>query len=188
MMVILGLLTAISYVINAILVRYEDLLWQLTNPVLLPFERKVKHPDHQPVSLGAAKYLVIGLGDTGEAALKRFRQQNESAVGIDINPDRVKQLIDAGCRVLYADAQDAHFWEELDMKKVNTILLAMSGDIYTKTFIVEQLRKKKYQGMIRVLTQNLREAELVKRAGGEPVLVPAAQMGETLANLSINGA
>lgn len=185
MMVILGLLTAISYVINAILVRYEDLLWQLTNPVLRIFERKVKHPDHQPVSLGAAKYLVIGLGDTGEAALKRFREQNESAVGIDINPDRVKQLIDAGCRVLYADAQDAYFWEELDMKKVKTILIAMSGDIYTKTFIVEQLRKKKYEGVIRVLTQNLREAEMVKKSGGEPVLVPAAQMGETLANLSM---
>ncbi|TVQ66403.1 MAG: hypothetical protein EA360_06085 [Balneolaceae bacterium] len=185
MMVILGLLTAISYVINAILVRYEDLLWQLSNPVLRTFERKVKHPDHQPVSLGAARYLVIGLGETGVSALKRFREQNESAVGIDINPDRVKELIDEGCRVLYADAQDAYFWEELDMKKVKTILIAMSGDIYTKTFIVEQVRKKKYEGIIRVLTQNIREAELVKESGGEPVLVPAAQMGETLANLSI---
>lgn len=61
----------------------------------------------------------------------------------------------------------------------------MSGDIYTKTFIVEQLRKKKYEGVIRVLTQNLREAEMVKKSGGEPVLVPAAQMGKTLANLSM---
>ena len=102
----------------------------------------MKHPDHQPVSLGASKYLVIELGKTGQAALKFFKVNEKSAVGIDINPDRVKAMMNEGYRVLYADAQDSCFWEELDMPKLKNILLAMPGDIYTKVFIVEQLRKK----------------------------------------------
>ncbi|REL37954.1 hypothetical protein DYD21_04885 [Rhodohalobacter sp. SW132] len=183
--VILGLLTAVSYVINSVLVRYEDVLWQRTSSLLRRFERDVKHPDHQPVSLGAAQYLVIGMGLTGQAALKMFNQENQAAVGIDINPDRVKQILDEGYRVLYADAQDALFWEELDMQKVKTILIAMSGDIYTKEFIVEQLRRKKYRGTIRVLTQNEREGERILKAGGTPVSVPAVQMGEKLAKMSL---
>ncbi|TVR32994.1 MAG: hypothetical protein EA390_04515 [Balneolaceae bacterium] len=185
MIIILGLLTAISYVINSIVVRYEDRLWQRYNKFLRRFERSVKHPDHQPVSLGASKYLVIGLGQTGQAALKYFKGKGEAAVGIDIDPDRVKAVMDDGYRVLYADAQDAFFWEELDMPKLKTILLSMSGDIYTKVFIVEQLRKKNYKGNIRVLTQNEREDELILNAGGSPVSVPAVQMGEKMAQMSM---
>ncbi len=183
--IILGLLTAISYVINSILVRYEDTLWQRLNTILRRFERDVKHPDHQPVSVGAAEFLVIGLGLTGQAALKHFKAKDKAAVGIDINPDRVKAMMDNGYRAIYADAQDAFFWEELDMQKVQTILLAMSGEIYTKEFIVEQLRKKNYNGTIRVLTQNDREEEIIRKAGGNPVSVPAVQMGERMAQLSI---
>ncbi|TVQ04405.1 MAG: potassium transporter KefC [Balneolaceae bacterium] len=185
LIVVLGLLTAISYVINSVLMRYEDTIWQRFNTFLRKYERNVKHPDHQPVSLGAAKYLVIGLGKTGQAALKLFKDKGQSAVGIDINPDRVKAMMNEGCRVLYADAQDAFFWEELDMPKLRNILLAMSGDIYTKVFIVEQLRKKNYLGAIHVLTQNEYEDELIRNAGGDPVSVPSVQMGEKMAQISM---
>ncbi len=184
--IILGLLTAISYVINSILVRYEDTIWQKFNDFLRNFERKVKHPDHQPESLGAAEFLVIGLGKTGEAALSAFREQGKTAVGIDINPDRVLNLMKNGFRVLYADAQDAFFWEELHMPKLNSILIAMSGEIYTKLFIVEQLRKKNFSGNIHVLTQNEREDEQVLQAGGNPISVPAIQMGEKMVQISMS--
>lgn len=183
--IILGLLTAISYVINSILVRYEDVVWQRFSTKLRNFERDVKHPDHQPISLGASKYVVIGLGQTGQATLKYFHNKGESAVGIDIDPDRVKMLLDEGYRTIYADAQDALFWEELDMKKVQNIVIAMSGNIYTKEFIVEQLRRKKFTGSIRVLTQNEREDKLIFEAGATPVSIPAVQMGQKLAELSL---
>lgn len=183
--VILGLLTAISYVINSVLVRYEDKVWQKSNTFMRRFERDVKHPDHQPVSLGAAEYLVIGLGKTGQASLRYFKSKGQLGVGIDINPDLVKSMMDEGYRVLYADAQDAFFWEELDLKKVKSILIAMSGEIHTKEFIVEQLRNKNYPGKIRVLTQNEIEDERIQRAGGDPVSVPATMMGEKMAKISI---
>ncbi len=184
--VILGLLTAISYVINSIMVRYEDTIWKKMNALLRRFERDVKHPDHQPVSVGAAEYLVIGLGMTGQAALHHFKTNDKAAVGIDINPDRVKNTMDNGYRAIYADAQDAFFWEELDMQKVQTILLAMSGEIYTKEFIIHQLRKKNFRGTIRVLTNNDREDELIRNAGGDPVSIPAVQMGEKMAQISMD--
>ncbi len=183
--VVLGLLTAISYIINSILVRYEDPIWQRLNVFLRGFERDVKHPDHQPVSLGASQYLVIGLGKTGQAALTFYKKKDISVVGIDIDPERIKKLLHDGYRVLYADAQDAFFWEELEFPKIKSILIAMSGDIYTKVFIVEQLRKKKYAGKIKVLTQNEREDELIKSAGGIPVSVPSVKMGERMAQLSL---
>jgi Trk K+ transport system NAD-binding subunit len=117
--------------------------------------------------------------------LNHFKSLNVPAVGIDINPDRVKEMLDEGCRVLYADAQDAFFWEELDMAKLQAILIAMSGEIHTKEYIIKQLRKKNFTGPIRVLTQNEREDELVLNAGAEPVSVPSVQMGQKMAELSL---
>ncbi len=186
MILVLGLLTAVSYVINSVVVRYEDPLWQRYGTFLLRFERKVKHPDHQPVSLGASEYLVIGLGQTGQAALRYFKGKGEPAVGIDIDPERVKQLLDDGYRVLCADAQDAIFWEQLDMPMLNAILLTMSGEIHTKVFIIQQLRRKNYAGAVRALSQNEREDAAIRQAGAEPVSVPATQMGEKMAVLSMS--
>ncbi len=184
-MLVLGLVTAVSYVINAILVRFEDIIWQNINSFLRRFQRDAKHPDHQPVSLGAAGYLIIGLGQTGLAALQHFKNKDEAAVGIDISPERVKEAMSEGFRVLYADAQDSFFWEELDMQKLKSVLIAMSGDIHTKVFIVEQLRKKQFKDPIRILTQNEREDAMIKEAGGTPVSVPSAQMGERMARLTL---
>lgn len=185
LLVTLGLLTALSYILNSLIMRYEDSIWKKMSGFLRGFERDVKHPDHQPVSLGASQCLVIGLGQTGEAALKHFKEHGASAVGIDINPERVTDLLKKGFRTVYADAQDALFWEELNMEKVNTISITMSGDIYTKVFIVEQLRRKGFAGTIRVLTQNNREDMLIEVAGAEPVSIPAMQIGEKIARLSM---
>ena len=187
MIVALALLTGVSYVINSVLVRYEDAIWQRTSHVLQKFERNIKHPDHQPASVGAANFLVIGLGVTGETALKKLRHDGNSAVGIDIDPERVKSLLTDGLRVVYADAQDASFWEKLDIHKVKAIIISMSGDILTKKFIVERLRKKNFTGTVRVLTQNKREDELIRDAGGTPISVPSVQMGEKLADFNTSG-
>lgn len=181
MIVALALLISVSYVINSVLVRYEDTIWQRSNHLLQKFERKTRHPDHQPESVGAANYIVIGLGVTGETALTKLRHDGNTAVGIDIDPERVKSLLNKGLRVLYADAQDSSFWEKLDIQNVKAIIISMSGDIFTKKFIVEQLRKKNFTGGVRVLTQNKREDELIRDAGGTPISVPSVQMGEKLA-------
>lgn len=185
---ILGLLTAISYFINTFLVINEDKIWDRISKSLLSFERKTKHPDHQPLSLGKAEYLVIGLGKAGSAALEHIRNQNGKVVAFDINPDIIKKHLDSGYRALYADVQDNDLWEELDMSDVKSVMIAMSGNIDLKLHVVNLIRKKnKFKGNIFVMVSNEREEEKIIKADADPVPIPSVQIGHKIAELGMEG-
>jgi predicted Kef-type K+ transport protein len=185
--IILGLLTAISYVVNTLIVINEDKLWDRFGHYIKRFERNVKHPDHRPLTLGAANYLVIGMGNAGCSAYERIKKNNGLVVGFDIDPDIAKKHLDAGRRVVYSDAQDIDMWEELDMSNVKSVIIAMSSNIELKKHIVTLIRtKNKFRGKIYVLTLNEREDKQIVQLDAFPVSVPSVQVGERLADLGMN--
>lgn len=185
--VILGLVTAVSYSINVILVTNEDSIWDKISPLFSKLERDTKHPDHQPVSLGAAEYLVIGLGTAGCAAFKRYKEKGKRVVGLDIDPDVIEKRRQEGDRVVYADVQDSDTWEKLETDKIQSILLSMSSNINLKKHIVYLIRKKnKFQGNIYVLTSNALESQEILDIDAIPIAVPAAQVGQNMAEISLS--
>lgn len=185
--VILGLLTAISYMVNTLIVVNESRIWSVLEPYLDRFERDVKHPDHQPIALGAAEYLVIGLGVTGAATYDLIKRSEGKVVGFDIDPDVVIRHIEKGKRALYADVQDSDLWEELDMSKVQSIMITMSTNIDLKKQIVSLIKEKNgFKGPIHVLTANERESETIRRMGASPVSIPSIQVGEKIAEAGMS--
>lgn len=180
-------MTAISYTINVILVTNEDTIWERLSPLFSKLERDIKHPDHQPVSLGAAEYLVIGLGSVGCAAFKSYKTKGKRVVGLDIDPDVVQKRLEEGDRVLYGDVQDADTWEKLQTGNLNSILVSMSSDIELKKHVVHLIRNKnKFRGSIYVLTSNAAESQEILDIDAVPVAVPAAQVGQNMAEISIS--
>ncbi|MEX0994111.1 MAG: cation:proton antiporter, partial [Balneolaceae bacterium] len=103
--VILGLLTAISFVINAPLAIREDKVWKKFEDYFHRWEFDVKHPEKQTISLGKAEFLVIGMGSAGRAAYDRLRKEGKNVVGMDIDPDRIEANLKEGRRVVYGDIQ-----------------------------------------------------------------------------------
>ena len=183
---ILGLLTAISYIANTFIVIKEDKLWDKFGHIFNRFERDVKHPDHQPMTLGAAKYLIIGMGKAGCSAYERIKNKNGLVVGFDIDPDIARMHLEAGRRVVYADAQDTDMWEDLDMSKVEAVIVSMSSNIELKKHIVQLIRtKNKFEGEIYVLTLNEREDEQILQFDAKPVSVPSVQIGQRMADLGM---
>ncbi|MEX2572847.1 MAG: cation:proton antiporter, partial [Balneolaceae bacterium] len=73
--VILGMLTATSFIVNSLLILREDSIWDSFRPLFIHFERNVRHIDKQPFSVGAAEYLVVGMGTTGAAAYDRIKSR-----------------------------------------------------------------------------------------------------------------
>lgn len=184
--VILGLLTAISYIINTFIVINEDQLWDHYSPFLSRFERNVKHPDHMPLSTGAAEYLIIGMGVAGTSAFEKLKKNDKRVVGFDIDPDIIKRHMDEGRRVVYADVQDIDMWERLNMSKVTCVIISMSSNIELKKHIVKLIRNKnRFKGTILVLTVNERENRMIQNSNAEPVSVPSFQIGEHMAELGM---
>lgn len=182
--VILGLLTALSYAINAPVTSNEEKLWKLWEDFLLRLERDVRHPEHQTLSLGSAEYLIIGMGNAGKAAYDKLKEQNKAVVGMDIDPDRIERNLEKGRRVLYGDIQDTDLWTNLDMSKIQSVMIAM-GNERVKENATKTLRAMGFEGLIYVLTMREEEAEIMQKAGASAVSIPIKEAGERLAELSV---
>jgi len=185
-MVVLGLLTGVSFTINAILVRHEDGLWERVDHFLKRFERKKKHPDHRAGSFGAAEYLVVGMGTTGRSAYQVLKESGRRVVGMDIDQELVGRLLKEDWRVLSGDAQDIGMWEQIDMRALKAVILAMSGGIELKRHALRTLAKCTWEVPIYVLTLNEREEAIIKEEGGIPIAVPSREMGKKLAEMSMS--
>ena len=85
-MIPLAITVALSFVISAPLNRIAHPLYERLGKRLIPLERNIRHPDEQPVSLGDAQVLVMGMGRTGRAAYDYLQEKGYRVVGLDSDP------------------------------------------------------------------------------------------------------
>ena len=181
-----AILAAISFAINAPLSTYEEKVWLTMEKLLLRLERPGKHPDKQTISLGAANFLVIGMGNAGIAAYDRLKKANQKVVGMDIDPFRIERNIKEGRRVVYGDMQDDELWENLDMSHLNAMMMAI-GTPQAKVNATKLIREKGFTGLIYALTMADEEHKALKEAGANAVCLPIKEAGQKLAEFSMSG-
>lgn len=180
----LGLLTAISFVINAPLATREDQIWRFIEKTLHKFERDVKHTEHEIISLGKANYLIIGMGNAGKSAYDRLRDEGKHVVGMDIDPARIEQNLMEHRRVVYGDIQDTDLWKAVDLTGIESIIIAM-GNRTVKLNAIQALKAIGYDHNIYVITMRDDETEAIEQAGAQSVPIPVKQAGKRLAELSL---
>lgn len=180
-----ALLTAISFALNAPLAIWEEQLWKRLDTLLSRFERDVRHPDQQIISLGSAEYLVMGMGNAGRAAYDRFKKEEKNVVGMDIDPARIEHNLAEGRRVLYGDMQDIELWNNLDLSNIKAVIMAI-GTPEAKVNATKLMRANNFKGAIYALTFRDEEHEALQKAGASAVCMPITQAGRKLAELSLS--
>lgn len=180
-----ALLTAISFALNAPLSIWEEELWQKFKILLSRFERDVRHPDQQIISLGSAEYLVVGMGNAGKAAYDRLKKEDKHVVGMDIDPARIERNLSEGRRVIYGDMQDIELWNNLDFKEIKSVILAI-GTPEAKVNATRYMRQNNFEGTIFALTMRDEEFKALGEAGASAVCLPITQAGRKLAELSLS--
>lgn len=180
-----ALLTAVSFVLNAPFAIWEEKLWQKLEVTLSKFERDVRHPDQQSISLGTAEYLVIGMGNAGQAAYDRYKKEDKNVVGLDIDPARIEQNLSEGRRVIYGDMQDIELWDNLDLTQLKSVILAI-GTPEAKVNATKLMRANNFNKTIYALTFRDDEHEALRKAGASAVCMPITQAGRKLAELSLS--
>ena len=178
--VTLALTVALSFVIAAPLNRVAHQLYEALEQRLLPFELADRHPDEQPVSLGMAQILIMGMGQLGTAAYDFLRGRDERIAGLDADPGKVARHLNEGRRVLYADAEDPGFWQGLKMDHVKAVILSVN-DTEAKVNATRQLRNRGYQGLILTSSLYRDEAEAITAAGADQAFLAYSEAGVGLA-------
>lgn len=138
---------ALSFAIAAPLGRYAHDIYTVLERYLRFFERRRRHPDDEPVSLGRAEIVVVGMGRVGTGAYDHARELGRKVVGLDSDLAKVERHLGAGRRVVYADGEDPLLWHRLFLDHVKAIMLALP-DVEAKVLACEQLRRRGYAGLI----------------------------------------
>ena len=146
-LVVAAVMVALSFVVVAPLNAYAHELYALLAPWLEQLERDKRHPDDEPISLGSAEILIVGMGRVGSGAYDYLREQHENIVGIDSDPAKIESNIRAGRRVAYADAEDPGFWHLLNLERLRAIMLAVP-DLEAKLTAARALRMRGFEGLL----------------------------------------
>jgi hypothetical protein len=180
-----ALLTAVSFALNAPISTWEEELWEKFEAALIKYERDVRHPDQQTISLGSAEYLVVGMGNAGQAAYDRLKKDEKHVVGMDIDPARIERNLSEGRRVIYGDMQDIELWNNLNLDEIKSVILAI-GTPEAKVNATKYMRQNSYEGSIFALTMRDEEHKALREAGASAVCLPITQAGRKLAELSLS--
>lgn len=175
----LALTAALSFLVSAPLNRYAHPLYERLAARLIPLERNTRHPDEQPVSLGDAEVLIMGLGRTGTAAYKHLKDKCR-LVALDSDPARVQMHKMMGHNVFFADAEDQVFWQNLDLAGVSAIILTIN-EMEAKVIAAQKLRKSGFAGLIVSHSMHSDEAEKIIKAGADQTYLTMSEAGVGLA-------
>ena len=172
---------ALSFAIAAPLNRYAHDIYGALERWLRFFERRTRHPDDEPVSLGKAEVAVVGMGRVGTGAYNHVREIGKKVVGLDSDLGKVERHLREGRRVVYADAEDPLLWHRLRLDAVEVIILALP-DTEAKILASEQLRKRGYKGLISATYVWPEERAPILAAGADVAYNYFAEAGVGLAS------
>ncbi len=146
-MTLAAVTVAASFVVAAPLNRVAHQLYAGSENFLQRFERSRRHPDDEPLSVGSAEVLVVGMGRVGSGAYQYLKDLGLNVVGMDSDMGKVEKHLREGWRVVYADAEDPELWHRLRLERVRAVMLALP-DLEAKVIASRQLRSRGFRGLI----------------------------------------
>lgn len=175
----LALTVALSFVVSAPLNRFAHPLYERLAKHLIPFERDLRHPDEQPLALGDAEVLIMGMGRTGSAAYD-YLQDKCRVVALDSDPARVVMHKKLGSNIFFADAEDQMFWERLDYGCLRAVILSLN-EAEAKRIATRKLREAGFKGLIVSHSMHQDEAREIIAAGADQTYLTMSEAGISLA-------
>ena len=133
-------------------------------------QRRERLADDQLLDTGEARILILGMGRIGAGAYEAMRRRHvETVVGVDVDPQTVRNRQSAGFNVLLGDPSDADFWDRV--QGMNTVELAMLAlpNLSASLAVLDQLRAASFSGLIAATAKFHDEIEPLEQAGASVV-------------------
>jgi len=147
-LVILALSMAISFILTNIVYRFAHTLFAKHRGFLSVFERQEKLDEDSFCQPSQRPIVIIGMGRVGMGAYQAINSHSTNlAWGLDADKDKITWLTNQSVEAYYGDAEDIHFWESMDLSKLELVLLALPA-VQDAISITTQLNAANYQGKI----------------------------------------
>ncbi|MGL1956390.1 MAG: cation:proton antiporter [Colwellia sp.] len=164
-LVILALAVALSFVITNILYRYAHSFFTQHRHVISYFERKEKLEEDIFIQPAQTPIVIIGMGRVGMGAYNAIHEHShKKAWGLDADKDKSIWLQKQGINTFYGDAEDAYFWESIDLNTLELVMLALPS-VQDSINIAKQLKIAHYNGQIAAIARFDDERVILEKHG-----------------------
>jgi predicted Kef-type K+ transport protein len=180
LLITLATTVALSFLVGAPINKKANPIYNRFDHVLARFEKKKVQSDAEPSSIGIANFIVVGMGRTGNAAYQYLAGTGKKVIGFDTDPGVLEHQRSRRRRVLFGDATSRNLWEHLDISMLQGVVITIrepAGQLN----VIENLRKRGFQGAISAIVESEEQANVLKRAGVNTIYNPSQQAGSELA-------
>lgn len=173
----IGLITIAG---STYMIMYAEKIYPRLSKYLKVFERKKIKKER--VSVKKPEAILFGYNRIGYSILTSLKKINKKYLVVDYNPDVVSALNKFNVPVMYGDAFDPDFIEELDMKQVNLVVSTIP-DTEANLALIDMIRNKNKKTIIIVRAHQIDDALELYKKGADYVLTPHFLGGEYVAKM-----
>lgn len=172
-----GLITLVGLITisaSTYMIIYSGRIYELLAPYLGIFERKTPFREVALDTQGGEKkpdVVVFGMGRFGMSIAKTLRDRGHNVLGIDFNPDILKQTAASDISLKYGDAEDPEFLTHLPLEEVKWVIGTVR-DTTINTLLLVTLKDLGFKGNIAVSAHNALEEGSLKALGAKLVFIP----------------
>jgi hypothetical protein len=167
----LGLTTLVGLItitLSTYMIIYSHPLYERLAPWLRWFERRTPHrelavEDKVDRQMNA-EILVFGMGRYGGRLLQRLRARGVAALGVDFDPEAVRDWHSQGVPVRFGDGEDPDFLESLPLKGATWVVSTLPQADSNRA-LLHALRANGYTGQVAVAVRDEYQAKVLADAG-----------------------
>lgn len=182
-LVIFAVALSITFILAAPLNSSSHKIYSKWHKWLQKFESTERLPFEQPITIGSAEIIILGMGHMGAGAYDSLHSKYKSAVaGIEYKEEIVERHLQANRKVIHGDATDTDFWERVcPSNKIKMIVLAMT-DHASNMQVLRELKNYNFKGKVTATAAYEDEIEELKEAGADEAFNFYAEAGAGFAD------
>lgn len=183
----MGIITLVGLItigLSTYLILYSHKIYDKLAPILDIFEKKRTYREEMDISNLPAniEVIVFGIGRYGSRIVNKLTDHGISILGIDFDPQLIREWYKKNKNVQYGDIEDPEFHSTLPLHKAKLVMSTLP-DIDTNLIILSSLREQNFKGKIALTAHNREAAEILKEKGADVVLLPFEDAAEHAAEI-----
>lgn len=127
------------------------------------------------------QYAVIGLGRFGKSMVKTLVEMGNDVLGIDIDEERVKSIVDIATHAVQADTTDEEALMELGIRNFDVVVVAIGKDIKASILTTVLVKEMGVKVVIAKALSDL-HSKVLERVGADRVVHPEREMAVRVAH------
>ena len=130
-------------------------------------------------------YVVIGLGNFGNAVATTIANAGEDVIAIDKDPLLVQEITESVPNAICADSRDIELLKEAGVQDADVVIVSMGSHLESSVITILNLKELGIKNVI-AKANNERYKYVMERVGADSVIQPENEMGQRVGISLIN--